>query len=106
MRKKESTTLAAMTAVALLLLALVRRVTPVLPQQGSYHPRYGTYIGRLNAYVEGISGRVSRDEGNMDRDRSLIIGSLCRCTLWTTSTCSSETSDTRKLVQVRKAMMS
>ena len=50
---------AAMTAVALLLLVLVRLVTPVLPQQGSYHPQYGTYIGRLNAYVEGISGRVS-----------------------------------------------
>lgn len=48
----------AMTAVALLLLLLVRLVTPALPQQGSYHPQYGTYIGRLNAYVEGISGRV------------------------------------------------
>ena len=47
---------AAMTAVSLLLL--VRMVTPVLPQQGSYHPQYGTYIGRLTAYVEGISGRV------------------------------------------------
>ena len=53
---------AAMTAVALLLLVLVRLVTPVLPQQGSYHPQYGTYIGRLNAYVEGISGRVRRRE--------------------------------------------
>ena len=68
MRKKESTTVAAMTSVALLLLALVRRVTPVLPQQGSYHPQYGTYIGRLNAYVEGISGRVRRDEGNTGTD--------------------------------------
>ena len=54
---------AAMTAVALLLLVLVRLVTPVLPQQGSYHPQYGTYIGRLNAYVEGISGRVRREIG-------------------------------------------
>ena len=49
---------AAITGVTLLMLLLVRLVTPVLPQQGSYHPQYGTYIGRLNAYVEGISGRV------------------------------------------------
>ena len=66
MRKQKVTPLsstAAMTAVALLLLVLVRLVTPVLPQQGSYHPQYGTYIGRLNAYVEGISGRVRRERG-------------------------------------------